>query len=130
MGAVILVVDDEPPVCRLIERILKSKGHCVYLAHTLQEAANIAHILGAELDVLLFDLFLNHESGVDVLKAVYTLCPSVIPILMSGEFIPDTVDSAFPVDGISVFVLSKPFTANDLHDMVARAINSRDDSLN
>jgi|SRR6185436_7580790 len=123
MWVVILVVDDEPSVCRLIEQILKTAGHCVYTAHTVDKAVAIADMLGHELDILICDIFLqNGTSGVEVVRRVQPLCPQASVILISGDFFPDD-DTPFKLGNHHHLVLAKPFSKAQLLEVITRAIN-------
>jgi DNA-binding NtrC family response regulator len=125
MGAVILVVDDELSVRRYIEHVLKARGHCVYVASTLDEAVSIAEEVGPHLELLICDLFLKHISGLEVTKAVAAICPQIQTILISGEFLPKDT-APLHADGITYRVLPKPFNAEQLLNAMALAINQRD----
>ena len=122
MGVVILVVDDEPPVRRLIEHVLKSAGHFVYATESAADAIAIAQALGPELDILLCDIFLPQSSGIDVGRQVNAICPTVQTILISGEF-PSDDETPFIIDGIPYRVLPKPFTPQQLLNVITLLIN-------
>lgn len=128
-GAVILVVDDEPPVCRLMESVLKAAGYCVYTAQNAAQAVVLAHELGAELDVLLCDIFLRHYSGLELIHVIRRFCPEIKIILISGEFTNKDEQAPFKIGEEYYQVLSKPFTKPSLLHAVDQAINSRSDSL-
>jgi len=123
MWVVILVVDDEPSVCRLIEHILKTAGHCVYTAHTVDDAVAIADQLGPDLDILVCDIFLkNGTSGIEVIRQVQPRCPQASVILISGDFSSDD-DAPFKIGNAHHLVLAKPFSKAQLLEVITRAIN-------
>jgi two-component system copper resistance phosphate regulon response regulator CusR len=64
----ILVVDDEPRICRLVSRVLERDGHAVTTAGTGTQALQLA----AEEDyaLIVLDLILPGLSGLDVLRCL------------------------------------------------------------
>src|SRR5512136_2524935 len=65
---VVLVIDDEVQIRRLLELTLKSNGYKVLLADTAQEGVRQAEMDRPELTIL--DLGLPDMDGLDVLKRI------------------------------------------------------------
>lgn len=120
MGAVILVVDDEPPVLRFIERILKADGHLVCPATNVQDCQRFVEMLGHEVDILIADFFLPDGNLLDILRFAKPLCNGLCVIVMSGALI-DNQD--FVLEGIEHLSLPKPFTREELQETVQKALN-------
>ncbi|GAH88147.1 unnamed protein product, partial [marine sediment metagenome] len=86
--AKVLIVDDEPHVCRLIESILsRSRCHCTSV-HSGREAKQ--HLLDGDYDVAILDIFLPDVSGMDLLHFISSqglptqaICITGVP---SGQF--------------------------------------------
>jgi len=110
---VILVVDDEPPVLRIMERILKTAGHCVYTCSDAVCALELAALLGPELDLLICDVLLHETSGFAVARDVSALCPHARTILVSGDFLPDRPPT-LEIGDLRCHVLCKPFNREEL----------------
>lgn len=106
-----------------MERILQAEGHCVYTASTLEEALGIAGLAGAELDVLICDVFLQNDSGLEVSAAIHAICPTVKHVLVSGEFTPAANDPPLVINTIPYTVLPKPFTKEQLTSVITRLTN-------
>jgi PAS domain S-box-containing protein len=106
----ILVAEDEAPVRRVIERVLKSAGYRVYVAANGHEALAMAPTL-PHLDLLLTDVVMPGMSGVDLARQLTRARPDLRVILASGY----TGDSLIRVGAReTVPYLDKPFTAETL----------------
>jgi two-component system, NtrC family, nitrogen regulation response regulator NtrX len=83
MSATVLIVDDEPNIRRMVGSLLRAEGYRV------REAAGGAGALGEvaeeEPDAVLLDLFLERESGLDLLPRLRGAAPTVPVIMMSGR---------------------------------------------
>jgi DNA-binding NtrC family response regulator len=101
----VLVVDDEPLIRRVVGRILRGDGHHVALAGSLPE---ILETLGdARLSVVLLDLVLDRVDGIDVLDRVKRERPDVEVVVMTGHA---SVESAVDCMQRGAFdYLTKPF---------------------
>ena len=64
----ILIIDDDTSLCRSLQIQLKRQGHSVQLAHSGAEGAERAG--SADFDLILLDLGLPDEAGLDVLRTL------------------------------------------------------------
>ena len=103
--AVVLVVEDEPRVRELVTTILDSAGHAVHVAATAEEALDQLDG-GLAIDVLLTDVGLPSQSGVELAVQVTHRRPDVAVVYMSGY-----ADKPIPRNAKLV---TKPFAAADL----------------
>jgi two-component system, OmpR family, phosphate regulon response regulator OmpR len=74
----ILVVDDDPRLCKLLVRYLKENGFMVNAAQTAGEARR--HMSGLKFDLLVVDRMMPGEDGISLIKTVRK--SSDVPILM------------------------------------------------
>src|SRR5512142_2226101 len=79
----ILVVDDEANIRRMLRRLLESEGHRVREAP--DGPATLASIDDEEPDVLLLDLMLPGRDGLSVLEEVAQRWPALPVVMMSGR---------------------------------------------
>ena len=77
-GQTVLIVDDEPPIRRLLRTSLGAQGYRTLEAATAAEA--LARIAGDRPDVIILDLGLPDGDGLDVIRAVRT--GSAVPIVV------------------------------------------------
>jgi DNA-binding NtrC family response regulator len=110
-----LVVEDEAPVRVLLLRLLARRGYDVVDAASLGDARQ--RLDGTTFDVVLCDVRLGEESGVDCYRQVSARHPE-----LARAFIFVTGDAGAvwtERDLVDVPVLSKPFTATDLDRALA-----------
>jgi two-component system, NtrC family, nitrogen regulation response regulator NtrX len=81
--AAILIIDDEPNLCRMLARLLEEAGHTVTTAASC--AAGVAALHSDAPDVMLLDLALPDGSGLDVLDAARNARPELPVIMISGR---------------------------------------------
>ena len=111
-GNTVLVVDDEASI-RLLCRInLELDGHRVLEAATLGEAREA---LGEEPSLVLLDLHVGTDDGLDLLTEIRQEHPEMRVVLLTG-----TVDLGPTERKLADGVLLKPFTLEELASTVRR----------
>jgi CheY-like chemotaxis protein len=106
----VLLVEDEPAVNRLAERILRDLGYTVQAAWSGEEALGLVERNG-DIDLLLTDIRLPQQSGRELAESVRALQPRVRVLFMSG-YAEDLRGTLAGDEGIAF--LAKPFTASEL----------------
>jgi PAS domain S-box-containing protein len=112
-GEAILIVEDEPEVLRMAERILRTNGYRVFGTAGGEEALERCREGGLGIQLLLTDVIMPGMLGTELVERIRHLHPSLPVVFMSGyshevlapEAIPDWHDSAF---------VEKPFNAGEL----------------
>ena len=105
----ILVVDDDPQILRALRINLAARGYDVSLAHSGQEALDVAAKLKPELVVL--DLGLPGFSGIQVIEGLRGWTD--VPILVvSGRS--DSLDKVNALDAGADDYVTKPFAIDEL----------------
>jgi putative two-component system response regulator len=120
VGGRILCVDDEPNICRLLDRYLTRLGYEVQTALTVPEAVGL--LAERHFDLVITDLRLPGPTGLDLLVEVRSRSPGTRMILMSAHA--DISAAAAAIDlGIDQLII-KPFELEDIqqrvHDSLAR----------
>jgi DNA-binding NtrC family response regulator len=100
----ILIVDDEPNMRRMLERVLKPAGFTTVVAGDGQEA--IGAITGSSFDVILADIHMPNMTGIELLKVVRSYDLDVAVILMTGD--PQTKTAIQAVELGALRYLCKP----------------------
>lgn len=118
---IILVVEDDPIVLIVFESMLKSKGHEVIAAPDTATANRLLGELGKVPDVLLVDVVLIGESGIDYASVMRVRYPSM-PIVFTTGY-PHREGPALHA-GMGE-VLRKPFRPQELFDTIERASRNR-----
>ena len=110
----ILVVEDDPSILTLIERLLTAKGHAVLTANDPDDAAFVIAEHGTAPDLLLTDIILPGRTGLEYAQALKTTYPSLKVVFMTGWAHRAPAASR---TGLGP-VLRKPFTAQELYEAV------------
>jgi DNA-binding NtrC family response regulator len=111
----ILIVDDDPPVRRILERVLRGKCERVIEAGSVDEAIEA---LKEKVDLVITDLRLGTGSGIDVALAAAKQHPAPPVVAMSGAA--DAADGvALGKVGVSAF-LAKPFVPSQVMQVLER----------
>ncbi len=111
-GETILVVEDELPLLRVVQRLLERHGYTVLAANTPEEAVRFAKEHGDRIDMLLTDVVMPGQNGLDLAKALSEVIPSHKCLFMSG-YTADMAGRHGMVDE-DLHLLIKPFAAADL----------------
>ena len=119
----VLVVDDDPNLCRLFQCMLTHHKFEVLTAGTGAEARQLAQQERGMIDVALVDLRLSGESGLDVLQELQAIDEDIIGIIITGQATLDDAVAALR-QGAYDFV-QKPIAAEPLTAALERAIKYR-----
>lgn len=113
----VLVVDDEPMIVSLLSTILREKGWDVTEARSGTDG--IDQLDRGRFDVILTDLVMPGDSGIDLLRAAKEIHPDVEVILMTGFA---TADSAIEAMRNGAFhYIMKPLKGEEVVNLVERA---------
>jgi two-component system cell cycle sensor histidine kinase/response regulator CckA len=122
-GELILVVEDEAPVRKLMARVLSRRGYTVLEAESGADAIERVAAHGQPLDLLVADLVMPGMSGREVAERLTADQPGLRTIFVSGYTADEVVRQGI-VEGHHVF-LPKPFTPALLTATVAEALAGR-----
>jgi DNA-binding response OmpR family regulator len=106
----ILVVEDEKKVASFIKKGLQQEGYAVDTAHDGHEAAQNANAF--DYDLVVLDLMLPTRSGLDVLREVRTLKPSLPVLVLTAKGAIE--DKVAGLDAGADDYLIKPFAFAEL----------------
>jgi len=116
-GELILVVDDEAPICSMMERVLQRSGFAVLTAANGSDAIVQFGRHHAELKLLITDINMPVMDGVALVRAIRHLAPALPIIAMSG--LHDEARLAALSEAGVIRQLAKPFTITTLNNAVA-----------
>jgi diguanylate cyclase (GGDEF)-like protein len=115
-----MVVDDEPAVAAVMERILRVEGgHSVDCVGSSEEA--IARLALGGIDVVLCDLRLGPADGLDLLRAIAAEGPRPATVAVTG--VADPVVAARALAAGATGYVTKPFKACDIVIAVEQALH-------
>jgi len=117
----ILVVDDEPMIVSLLSTVLREKGWDVTEARSGSDG--IDQLDRGGFDVILTDLVMPGDSGIDLLRAAKEIHPDVEVILMTGYATTDTAIEAMR-NGAFHYIM-KPLKTEEVANLVEKAYTHR-----
>jgi two-component system response regulator AtoC len=123
MGRTILVVEDEMEVRGYLEMALKCMGHSVELAQDGDEALAYLRSSNTEVAAVLLDIMMPNRGGIDVLREIRRMGPSVPVIMVSAASSTLSVVTAMK-SGATDF-LCKPVAHEDLRKAISRALETQ-----
>jgi two-component system cell cycle sensor histidine kinase/response regulator CckA len=103
----ILVVDDDDAVRKVTASLLSNAGYRIIEANSAEKAMEIITGSGAGIDLLLTDLVMFGQSGLELFEQARVLCPNLRSLFMSG-YTGDLVDLQSGLISERAF-LAKPF---------------------
>src|SRR5258708_30800292 len=104
----ILILDDEPNICRSLQMILEHAGYAVTIARSIEEG----RLLAARADAMLLDVRLPDGSGIDLLRQLRELENPAPAIMISGH---GTIADAVEATRAGAFdFLEKPLSRHKL----------------
>ncbi len=89
----ILIVDDERDFVLSLTDILETYGYDVGMAHNENEA--VEKIESFYADVVLLDVRLGHENGLNLITKFKETCPNIVPVIMTAFAEADSAIEAF-----------------------------------
>src|ERR1700745_2794170 len=118
----ILVVDDERSICELLEITFRKEGHRDEIANDVPAAKR--KLESQIFDIVVSDVRMPGESGVDLLKLTKEIAPQCFFLLITGV---PTVETAIAAinSGADRYVIKD----HELVDQLRRAGNQVDESL-
>lgn len=120
---VVLVVDDEPDLCALFQRMLAHEKVDVLVAESGAAAVEIVQRERGMIDVVLVDLHLGSENGLELLRKLRSIDESMIGVVISGQANLEDAVTALRF-GAYDFV-QKPISGIQLATVLERAIKYR-----
>jgi CheY-like chemotaxis protein len=118
--ATILVVEDQAPVLKVVERSLERSGFTVITAATPEDGLAALKAHGKKVDLLLTDVVMPQMSGPELAVRAREFAPDLKLLFMSG-YSGETVSEESRGLG-KVSVVEKPFRPAELVQKVLEAI--------
>jgi DNA-binding response OmpR family regulator len=117
----ILVVDDEPEVCRSVTKILARRGFDVDSALSGEEA--VKRMKQATFDLVITDFMMPAMDGIELLGIIRDHYPELDVVMITGYA---SIDSAVKATKLGAAAyLPKPFTPDELMAVTGKVLQSR-----
>ncbi|MEZ5357539.1 MAG: sigma-54 dependent transcriptional regulator [Candidatus Zixiibacteriota bacterium] len=116
----ILIVDDEVGMRNMLAKLFAKNDFDTAVAHNVEEA--VGHLETRVFDLVLSDLRLGSESGMEVLSSVKRIHPETDVIIMTAY---GSVESAVEaIQGGAADYITKPFKSEEIVFKVKRALDN------
>jgi len=125
-GAKILVVDDEPNICRVLDRLLTREGHDVETTSNAQMA--LKRLNGTKYDLILLDIKMPGMNGIEFYNHMKDIAPSLQRkvVCITGDVI-SARNKAF-LEKAKIPCITKPFTVDGLIHKVKLGLGGKEDN--
>jgi CheY-like chemotaxis protein len=121
-SALIAVVEDEPGVRSLVERLLVRGGHRVLAFPDGAAALDALADLSVPVDLLITDLVMPGPNGIEVARRIRQDRPD-LPVLVMSGYAADAL-RAERINEASLELIAKPFSAAELLERVAAVLGA------
>jgi DNA-binding response OmpR family regulator len=115
---VVLVVDDEMIIADTLAMILAKKGCAALVAYDAESALEIADLIPP--DLLLTDVVMPGENGVELAMKVLSLAPDCRILLLSGQAATSDLLAQSGLADDKFVLMGKPVPPRELLDQVWR----------
>lgn len=119
----ILMVDDEPNVLKSFQRALRKEPYTLLTAQGGEEGLKLLE--AREVSLVISDYNMPRMNGLEFLKAVKTLYPHILAIMLTGQAEIQIAVQAINEAGVYKFI-QKPWEDADLKITILRALESID----
>jgi len=118
----ILIVDDEPDMCWVLENALRSEGYQILGATSGREALELFR--EALPNIALIDLSLPDMTGIQLATLMREMCSDVIILAISTHLCEENsaIEREMEFNGFAGFI-SKPFDLTEVRLAVKMAVN-------
>ena len=117
----VLVVDDEPKICHLIEELLKLEGYLVDVSFSGMDALQM--LKRDDYQMLLTDLKMPGVDGLELIKKAKAESPEIRAIMVTGYATVDTAVQSLR-HGVDDYI-TKPFNIFELKKAVKQTLHTR-----
>lgn len=114
-GPCILIIDDEPDICKLLQLSLVRHGYNVTYVHALNEG--LQYLQNQQPDILFLDIHLPDGSGLDALPVIKQKCPA-LPVITISAY-DNGMEKQKALRAGAAFFLAKPFSVKHLDELIA-----------
>ena len=123
----VLIVEDDPMVAMINEEYLSTFQNIKILGRTYTEKDTLNFLKNNKIDLIILDIFLGEESGIEILKKIRTLGYTTDVIMITSANCGEDIKKAFSLGCIDYLI--KPFDFDRLKIAVDK-IFARDEIFN
>src|SRR5215469_16958077 len=113
----VVVVDDDPSTCEFLRAVFSAEGHQCSPFVRADQAEQ--HLSRNPTDLVMVDVYLGSDNGIDLLKRFRELQPKIYPVIMTANVTVETAARAMSEGAVDY--VSKPLTVEQIRSIAARA---------
>ena len=121
-GGSLLFVDDEKSILRSLQREFIDSPYEIYLAESAKDGLSVLERV--PVDIVISDYKMPGMDGMELLKVVRSLYPSVYRVILSGYIDQQAVLRAL-TSGLATIYIAKPWVTEELQDKIEHLFNTR-----
>lgn len=114
----LLLIEDDPSTASALQKVLETEGYQVATSSRGDEGLRLAE--SSECELVITDLRLPGLSGLDLVRQLHAARPTLPIIMMTAHGTTETAIEAMKFGACEYLV--KPFEADELLDLVSRAV--------
>ncbi len=118
----ILIADDEPPILKLFDNVLRGEKYTLFYASDGEEAVEVAE--NHPIDLAILDLRMPKLGGMQAFKEIKTIDKNTEVLIITGQTHLKDLETAF-FDYNAFDYLIKPFDTSELKITIKRALDNR-----
>jgi DNA-binding response OmpR family regulator len=119
--ATILIIDDDPPICDLLEQVLEKEGHVVHSA--LNGIEGISLYRQHHPDLVILDILMPEKEGLETMLDLRREFPNVMIIAMTAGSERAKINLLELAQRLGAqYRLTKPFSLQTVIDLVNTAL--------
>lgn len=115
----ILIIDDDPVACKLIEHIVMSDTYVSSVAENVEQALELLNLEPENYFLIITDYYMPGKTGIDLLKIVKKLYPVIEIIIITGEGSENVAVQALRLGAMDY--IQKPISKDELLVLVHKA---------
>ena len=120
-GETVLVVEDDPPILKIMQKILEGLGYTVLTSNAPEKTMGMVKEYTGRIHLLIIDVIMPKMNGRDLAEQLKSICPDLKCMFMSGY-----TDNAIVNQGVldkEVNFIQKPFSKIDLAKIVRKVLD-------
>ncbi|MGA1869113.1 MAG: response regulator [bacterium] len=117
----ILVIDDDPVICQVLNHSLKKRGYRAFSVHNGEQAVNACQ--EEYYNIALIDLFLPDIPGIEVMRMIKEISSDTESIIITSHASLDTAIQAMQ-DGAFSYLI-KPIDMKYMHAVISKSLEKQ-----
>ena len=120
-GETILVVEDDPAILKIMQKILEGLGYTVLTSNAPEKVMDIVKKYTGNIHLLITDVIMPEMNGRDLAEQLQSICPNLKCMFMSGYTANAIVHQGVLDKGINF--IQKPFSRRELAETIRKALD-------